>query len=308
MPAITLPYDFVGGTRAIADQVDANFAALVNAFTTNVRTVINSPTTFYVAPTGADVAGNGLDPASPAATMTYILSLLRRSYDLNAFPVTIQLANGTYNEAVYNIGNMFGLQGAGALIIQGNNAAPGTVAWNCPSGLNACLECSNGALIQVQGVTMASSTTNCIISHTHSRILFSNVIFGATPVGSHLVSARGATLHAIGNYTISGGAARHVFALEHGEIYLDPEPGTFIGFAPGSPTIAITGSPVFSSAFAVANNLGLIKVGAVFSGSAGAGPQGIVTLNGTLAIFSQGTSYLPGTPNTVSVATGGQYL
>jgi hypothetical protein len=61
MTALSLPYDFIGGTRAIADQVDANFAAIVNTLGEQ-RLQLTAPTIFYVAPTGADVAGNGLAP------------------------------------------------------------------------------------------------------------------------------------------------------------------------------------------------------------------------------------------------------
>jgi hypothetical protein len=52
MATVNLPYDFVGGTRAIADQVDANFSALVNAFAINLPV----PLTVALGGTGATSA------------------------------------------------------------------------------------------------------------------------------------------------------------------------------------------------------------------------------------------------------------
>jgi hypothetical protein len=303
VPALTLPYTFVNGTIIDAGQVNADFAALTNGLNMNSRTLLTAATTFYVAPGGADVPGNGLAITSPAATIGFILNVLRSSYDLNMQAVTIQLANGTYTQEADHAGDMAGLQGAANLIIQGNMASPNLVTWN--GGANACLNCANGALIQVQGVTMQNSAANCIISQTHSRILFQNIIFGPA-LGAHLVSARGATLNAMGNYTIAGGAQRHVVALEHGEVYLDPEPGNFLSFPVGSPTITLTGTPAFSVSFISSHNLSTVKVGAAFVGAAAAGNQSDTNLNSTIVIYGQGTSYLPGTPATSTNATGGQ--
>ena len=97
MTTITLPYDFVGGTRAIADQVDANFNELLNGLNTNVRTGITQNTTFYVSPTGVDAPTNGLTPGTPCATVTYVYQLLQTGYYFanESAVVTIQLAPGT---------------------------------------------------------------------------------------------------------------------------------------------------------------------------------------------------------------------
>lgn len=305
MPLVTLPYTFVGGTVAVADQVDADFNAVVNAINTSVRTMLGATTTFYVSPTGQDVAGAGLSVANPAATMTYVLNLLRGSYDLGMQQAVIQLANGTYTESVVNSGTVVGQQFAGSLLIQGNMASPGLVIWNG----DPCFRGTNGGLTSIQGVTMQSSVSQCLVSEHHARTNFTNVSFGATPNGSHIIGARGGVVVATGNYTISGSAQTHVRALEAGEVLIDSPPGDYAGYGTvvGVPTVTLTGTPAFSVAFAFASNSAVVRIGAAFSGAAAAGPQGNLRYNAVLNIIGQGTSYLPGTANTVTLTTGAQY-
>lgn len=301
--ALVLPYTFTAGTIADATQVNADFAAVAGYVNTNINTTLQGPTTFYVSPSGADLPNNGLSPNTPTATISYTLHLIRNAYDVNAQFVTIQLANGIYNEEVDHSGAITGLTGAAALVVQGNVGSPASVVWN--GGPNACLNCANGALITVQGVTMQNPSANCIIAQNHARVFFNTVVFGAC-AGSHLVSARAAALNANGNYSITGGAARHAFAVESGELYIDVEPSNFMTFTPGSPTVTITGTPAFTGQFADAANLSLIKFGAVFSGSA-TGVRYNAALNSTIATYNQGPNYLPGdTAGTTS--TGGQYF
>ena len=70
----------------------------------------------------------------------------------------------------------------------------------------------------------------------------------------------------------------------------------------------ILGNPTWSDKFLKLDEIALVSTGnSTFTGSA-TGNQGSVTLNSVLNTAGAGTSYLPGTANTVTTATGGQYL
>jgi hypothetical protein len=301
VPALTLPYTFVNGTIIDAGQVNADFAALMNSLNTNSRTLLTAPTTFYVAPGGADVPGNGLAITSPAATVQFVLGLLQNSYDLNMQSATIQLANGTYNQTLQAGGALVGQQSATSVIIQGNMASPNLVTWNG----DPCINAFNGALLTVQGMTLQSAISQAIISTGSSRVHFLSVIFGPV-VGAHLLSARGGLIEAWGNYTIAGGGGEHVFAVEGGHCFIDGRPGNFTNYlsAVGVPVVTITGTPAFSNAFIIANS-GEVRVTAAITGST-TGNQAHARWNGVINILGQGATYLPGTAGTYLMDTGGQ--
>lgn len=299
-PPLTLPYIFVNGTIIDAGQVNADFAALTNAMNNNVRSLLTAPSTFYVAPGGADVPGNGLSITSPAATIGYILNLLRAAYDLNNQEVTIQLANGTYTENVELFGQLPGQEAASEVRIQGNMAAPNLVTLNG----DPCFNVNNGGLLQIQGMTLTSSVSQCIISQQAARVVFNTCIFGAAATGgAHLLAARGGSIRANGNYTIAGGGAAHGLAVEAGEIFLDSEPRNYMNPPLGIPTINLTGTPNFSNAFVVATNLGCMRITATFVGGA-TGIRSNARFNSVINIVGQGDTYLPGSlPGTAD--TGG---
>jgi hypothetical protein len=302
VPALTLPYTFVNGTIIDAGQVNADFAAVMNGVNTNSRTLLTAATTFYVAPGGQDVPGNGLSITAPAATIGFIINLLQNNYDLNMQVVTIQLANGTYNESTFFSGDVAGLSNALHLIIQGNMASPNLVVWNG----NPCLHLLYEATCTVQGVTMQSSISQCIISELGAQLGFSNIIFTAVP-GAHLVAARQGMIQSLGNYSITGGGQYHAVAYESANVFLDTLPGNYMGQStpPGAPTITLTGPPAFSVGFIGSIVGSAVRVGATFSGTA-TGPRYIATMNGVVDVIGQGLTYLPG--NAVGVlANGGQY-
>ena len=287
MTTVVLPYDFVGGTRAIADQVDANFNALVNALA-GTPTLLMAPTTFYVSPTGSDVTGNGLSPTSPAATVTWMYGVIAGTYNLHGQPVTIQLANGTYNETMTMGGPLPGQMQTIQLTIQGNMASPNLVT---VIG-DPCFNVTAGAFCVIQGLTVQSSVSNGLQSHYHGRIRFQNIDF-STCAAAHMLAARAGSIQSIGNYSIVGSAGMHVDAIQAGEIFIDAQPINYVGTAIGFPTVTLTGTPNFSTAFARATNVSLCQIGAVFSGTA-TGVRSQTNYLGSINIFGQGTTYLPG--------------
>jgi hypothetical protein len=297
-PPLNLPYIFVNGTIIDAVQVNADFALLADAMNIATRNTLIAPSTFYVAPFGVDVEGNGLSSTSPAKTIQFVIDLLRHNYDINQQTVTIQLANGTYLESVFHLGFMPGLQAAVELIIQGNMTTPSLVNWT--GSPTSCLNAANGALVTIQGLTM-SGPSNCIIAQAHARVLFNTVVFG-TAGYAHIVAARGGLVEARGNYTIAGGAVAHIYAMEAGQ-YFDGNPGDYTALAWGNPTVTVTGTPAFGVAFVVANNVSSVRLGATFTGAA-TGPQWLTNLNGVVNAVGHKLNLPGSTPGTDN--TGGQ--
>ena len=71
-------------------------------------------------------------------------------------------------------------------------------------------------------------------------------------------------------------------------------------------TVTLSGSPAFSGAYAIAQSLAMIELGAsTFSGSA-SGARYVVVRNAVLSVSGGGASYLPGS-TAGSAGTGGYY-
>lgn len=304
--SLTIPFTFVPNTTIESSQVNANFAAIAAGFTASVPTVLTSPTTFYVSTTGSDTV-SGLNPAQPAATIGYIINLLYSMYNVNDQPVTIQLANGSYTESVTIDGNLAGQQAINGLIIQGNAGAPNLVVL---SG-NPCFLVARSAMCQIQGITLTSPSNNCLIAAETGALNYQNVVF-STAAGAHVYANQVGECRAVGDYTISGGAATHLNAksgviLVQGAVGSTTPPPTP---TPNStPTVTLTGSPNFSTAFVHAGVNSAVYCSAVFSGSA-TGTRGIADANGVIQTFANPnalTTYFPGSVNPTT-STGGQIV
>jgi len=299
-PPLTVPFIFTNGTVADATQVNADFSALAGAINTNVRTVLSSATTFYVATTGSDTTGSGLTPTTPAATIQFIISLIENSYDLNGQTVTIQLANGAYTQSTVISGILLGQNAPGNLQITGNMATPSLVTIEG----NPCFSVTNGGACQIQGILMTSSISQCIISQESGNVAITTVSFGNV-VGSHLLAVRTGTIKTLGNYTIVGGGSSHMKA-NGGQIYIEAPPGNYTGVPAGVPTVTLTGTPAFIQAFAVSTHTGNIVSLATYSGAA-TGTRYDVEANGVIETQGAGANYFPGNAAGV-VLTGGQYI
>jgi hypothetical protein len=299
-PPLTVPFTFTNGTVADATQVNANFSALIGAVNTNVRTILAAATTFYVAPTGSDSTGSGLTPTTPAATIQFILSLIENSYDLNGQTVTIQLSNGAYTQSTLISGLLLGQNAPNNLQITGNMATPSLVTIEG----NPCFNVTNGGACQIQGITMTSSISQCIVSQESGNVAITTVSFGNVAF-SHLLAVRTGTIKTQGNYTIVAGGTSHAKA-NGGQIYIEAPPGNYTGFPSGVPTVTLTGTPAFTQAFAICTHTGNLVSLATYSGAA-TGPRYDVEANGVIETNGAGANYFPGNSAGI-IATGGQYL
>jgi hypothetical protein len=125
--------------------------------------------------------------------------------------------------------------------------------------------------------------------------LFSGVTFSSATSGYQNHIAGDCIGSAPFNFSITGGAAAHVF-VESGAGEMNY----------GAITVTVTGTPTFSSAFAYAwTNGSIFSNLTTFSGAA-TGPRYIVTTNGTINTNGSGANFFPGnTPGVMQ--TGGIY-
>jgi hypothetical protein len=259
------------------------------------RIRLTAATMFYLSPTGSDGA-DGLAAATAWQTLQHAYDTVKNNYDLAGFPVTIQLADGTYgrvngkDNVVFCDGYVVGQ--VGNVTFHGNSAHPENVVITARS--NNIFEIMN-TRVHVDGITLTGTgSTVGLLSYFGARITFTNMVFGPMGTGIHL-SAFGGIILAQSDYRITGGAGYHMLADTPGSrIHIDNR------------TVTLSNNPAFSAAFATAENLALISAyGNKFPGTPATGTRYIVNMNSVIQA-SGGETHFPGN-STGAVATGGQY-
>lgn len=263
-----------------------------------VRTLLNSNLTVYVATTGSDT-NTGLTPSVPFRTLQAAANALYRNYDFNGNIGLISVANGTYTAGVSVTGLPLG--SPGGLTITGNTASPGSCPLNVTNGNG--FQCTVGSLNCVGFSITATGSSGlgqgfAIYSLDSGVINFGSMVFGTCSSG-HLLAQSSGTIQIqspLGlNYTINGSAPFHMQGSNSGNVNC------------ASSVATLTGSPTFSTAFAVAQQSGNIFASlATYSGGA-TGNRYTSFMNGTIQTGSGGSAtFFPGTVNGTST-TGGQY-
>ena len=257
------------------------------------RTRLMAPLSIYVSTTGSDTANSGLSASSPFLTIQKALNLLQ-NFDLNGFNVTVNLGNGTYGAGAYAAGQPIGLGSGNLITFVGNTGSPSSVVINGGSG--ACFTAITGGNFRVSGLTMTGNVGLSVGAGGYISV-GSAVVFGAMSGGLHMYN-NGGVISLDASYTISGGATYH---------WQTSGPGSQIKPSINI-TITLTGTPAFSSAFAVAQDLAYIGMPAgqvTFSGSA-TGSRYISVNNSVIETNGAGASFFPG--NAAGTAVSGLYV
>lgn len=262
-----------------------------------LRIPLTTATTFYVATTGSD-SNNGLTSGTPWLTPQHAYAVLTSLYDFGGQNVTVQFANGTYTYTGFQLTNPW--TGGGTLTFQGDTTTPDNVVINVTgSGTNACgfinLTTLPGFLgIYGMKITVAVGGQACIRNAGLGTIQFKNIDFGACAQGHVEAASVGTTIQAIGNYSIIGNAAFHLFGNGGGLVQAR------------AVTVTLTGTPAFSGAFARANDLGSVQANNTsFSGSA-TGSRYMAMSNGVILTGGGGANFFPGDADG-TISSGGQY-
>lgn len=260
----------------------------------NVREKLSAARTYYVRTDGSD-SNDGLTNSSGGAFAT-----IQKAYDTiqaldtNGKTTTIKFGNaGTYTGGLSITSPWVG---GGQIVIEGDTATPSNILWNVTGN---CITTSGvlPAKLAVKGVKFQSSS----VAINHSAIgtidLQGNIEFGACTTAHMATDQAGANIIITGNYTINGNSTRHLSAIRNSVISYS-----------GTITVTLSGTPAFSTAFAIAHtcaSMYIINSSVTFSGSA-TGTRYNISANGVIQTFGGGATYLPGDV-AGTTATGGQY-
>lgn len=247
---------------------------------------------FYVSPAGND-ASDGLVSSAPLAKIQTAIKLCQTAVDPNGAVPTVQLLDGTFEEAVSVAGAMWG--GVDQISIVGNQSNPLAVWWRnadpaIPQSLNA-LSVQDEAIITVRGVFLQAfappgGSAGCIATRQGAVCDFGNCYFDQAFNGVHLAPGEISKINAIDDYFIYNGAEYHINAGAGGQ------------FNAAGVTAHMPNAVNFSSGCMEAAGPGATIRCPTFSGAGVAGttgPQGYVADNAV--IYTSGI--VPGSPGIV---------
>jgi hypothetical protein len=252
-----------------------------------VRERLAANRTYYVLNSGSD-SNDGLTNSAGGAFAT-----LQKAYDTI---LTLDLAGYTAS-IVYGV--------AGQTITNALNCTAPPVGGNVtldlggstlnPTSANAIIHSAPFTLTVQNGTLRTTTSGNCISIGIKAATLNigASITFGAC-AGYHVVSYAG-RFQCYSSYSITGGAVGHILCGLQGQIEIS------------GPTITLTGTPAFSSAFI--NCFGVsyaIFFAVTFSGSA-TGTRYFCSENSVLSTGGGGASYFPGNV-AGSTLSGGLYL
>jgi hypothetical protein len=253
-----------------------------------LREVLTANRTYYVRTDGSN-SNNGLANTAGGAFLTIQKAIdTVAAIDISIYAVTIQVGSGTYTGAVTLTGAWVG---TGTVTLQGDTATPTNVVISTTSA--TCISLTGAAKLAVQGFKLQTTTGgNCIsVDHPGASLSFSSMNFGAC-AGDHVGCSYG-KVSITGNYTISGGATRHMITtISSGVIEL------------AGITVTVSGTPAFST-FAFVQAGMVSSFSCTFSGAA-TGTRYQAILNGVINTFGGGANVFPGNV-AGSTGSGGQY-
>lgn len=274
---------FAAGTKEVWINFDATMAGWI-------REKLTADTTFYVATTGND-ANDGKTIGSPFLTLQGAMNYLARSIDANGYVPKIKLANGTYTSGL----TVAPVPGMATLTVEGDTATPANVVISTTSA-NCFTIRGTGLTLNLQGMKLQTTTSgSCVSASIGANVQLTGLMDFGSCAGNHVAVDRSAVFGVAANYTISGGAQNHWSVRSGG--YLSSS----------SRTVTLTGTPAFSSAFALAYINANIELGSnTFSGSA-TGKRFDCSYHGIIVTYGAGDTHLPGSVSGTQT-NGGAYF
>lgn len=265
-------------------------ATLLAYFSGLFREKLTSARTYYVRTDGSD-SNTGLVNSSGGAFLTVQKAIdVTATLDLSIYQVTVKLGDGTYGNNIVPKNYV----GEGPLVIEGNVTTPN----------NVVLSGTSGNLVQVSAlkskytfrklkVQTSGAGSSCFYVEKSSTLDLDGVNFGAC-VSVHVLSADGSVVFLNSSYEVSGGGFVHWYASFGSSLIVV-----------GGLTVAITGAPAFSGAWAYAPSAGNIRAISITYSGAATGSRYYAGLNSVIQTAG-GATVLPGNA-AGTTATGGQY-
>lgn len=275
-------------------KVNGNLIVLKNIVLPNSLSTINSleillaSRTYFVRTDGSDT-NNGLTNTSTGAFKT-IQRAINAAYMLyfNGFTVTVQIANGTYNESLV-VSNSF----TGGLTLLGDTTTPSNVII---SGTISLTSQGLDTKISVAGIKFTGSS-RCLLVQSRGQILITGKVeFGASTIQMLVQDGGTITVDTGVAYDISGGGTYHCLAQFRGALFVL------------NSTVTLTGTPNFTGNFVNSTSMSQIRhQGTTFSGSATGSRFNVANLS-HIATGGGGANYFPGdVAGTTDATTFGLY-
>lgn len=258
---------------------------------------LQSNLTIYVNPT---IGSNSYDGSQATVSGTkgplqHIQFAVNKAFAYsatNGFAITIQCADGTYNESVVSP-----TVPGPAVVINGNSGAPSNVVVNGQAG--SAISVSGPNTMYVQNLKASSSAANVAIfgANSGATMITSNTVSGACTAWCFLANGGGSVT--VGSHTFTANTPYPFAAYRNGNLNLN-----------GAAVFTISGG-ITVSAFALTVSGGQIEVPASFvptfvnPGSV-SGAKYSARLNGVINVQGAGPNYFPGS-TAGSVTQGGQY-
>lgn len=274
---------------------------------TMFRAMLVGDTNYYINASTGSNTNNGLSPSSAWQTLQYGHDFLHNNFDLAGFQATFNCV-GNFTAGLVSSGPWVGQDAAGSVLFQFTSGSSIIV-----SGAD-CFHILGGSNLTIAGpVTLSSPVTGVpeggygISCQSSSQCFLGQGLIYSTCAIAHIRSGAGGLINIQNTYTITGGASSHLFA-QGSSLILSATIG--LPSPPTLPfTVTLTGTPTFSSAFALATDLGQITFGAnqiTYSGSA-SGSRYTANLNAVIDTDVSGSNYFPGSASGTT-AVGGVYF
>jgi len=247
------------------------------------RELLTAARTYYVRTDGSD-SNDGLSNSSAGAFATIQKAIdIAGGLDAGIFAITISVGAGTFAGVLLK-----DPLGAGSVTIQGAGATQTILETISTHTINTGLS----RKYQLIGFRVQNSggIARGLFCGPGSSVIINGLDFGAC--AAYHIDCSGTVTAA--SYSISGGALIHWYAANGGAIVC-------AGY-----TVTLTGTPNFSTGFAVCDIAAFLRVNAnTFSGVA-TGKRYTVSNGGVIYVAGAGESYLPGNA-AGTVGVGGQY-
>jgi hypothetical protein len=277
------------GTSAVAwsaNDIFANYltagdmAAMVQTAVVGApRIRLLSTANYYVSASGNDSNPGTL--SQPWLTLQHAWNYVLSALDLNNQSVIINVADGTYTMGALCLGQPVGFGPGSAVTFLGDAGTPDNCIVNASSG--SCFAAEAGAAIVVNGFRMTASAGSALLVEVNGQITYLNSDFGTCSAGQINCSGGLVQWGGTGSYTISGGSTAHFFTGAGGQI------------GAGFGTVTVTGTPTFSTAFALASGPSVIQSSSLsFVGSV-TGQRYLAQDGAFINTSGGGANYFPGT-------------
>lgn len=264
-----------------------------------VRTVLNADTTYFVnGTTGDDANNNGLTAGAPFKTIGRAVQQLY-TIDGRTFNITVQVANGTYNEQVI-LGAPF--LTSGVVTLRGDPITPSNVVITSAAGsssIDGTLILDNGSKLSITGIKVVNTgsvASGIVIRNSSVLNIIGPIDLGAAAFAqlyafnlSGVNIFQDATQLASFTITHSAGAAVGLAAQSLSGI-------TFVGrFVPIK--LQLTGTPNFTICNALSVTKGaILYVGTSYTGAA-TGQRFIASGLSLIDTSASGPAFIPGNVN-----------